>query len=80
MQKALLSITGVMCQMDGILIHSQNVEAHGEKVQEVLQRSLGAGITLNPEKCEFNKSTVVFLGCVIDAQDVHADQSKVEAI
>ena len=39
-----------------------------------------AGVTLNPEKCEFRKEWVKFLGHVVDRDGIRADPDKVTAI
>ena len=38
------------------------------------------GVTLNPEKCEFSKYSVRFLGHCIDKDGVRADPEKTAAI
>ena len=45
----------------------------------MLGRLQVAGLTLN-EKCEFNKTSIRFLGHIIDSSGVHADGQKLEAI
>ena len=80
MQKALEGLEGVLCQMDDILIHTETVDEHTDKVQEVLERLVKAGITLNEEKCEFFQTRVTFLGHVIDQSGIHADPEKITAI
>ena len=46
----------------------------------VLERIESVGLTLNPEKCEFSKSSVRFLGHCIDKDGVRADPEKTAAI
>ena len=72
-------LEGVICHMDGILIHVADQDTHNHRVRLVLQRLQDAGVTLN-EKCQFSKSRVKFLGHIIDSEGVHADPMKVEAI
>ena len=38
------------------------------------------GVTLNPQKCEFSKDKLTFLGHVIDAEGIKADPEKTEAL
>ena len=40
----------------------------------------GAGLTLKPEKCEFHKSLVKFLGVIISQDGVRMDPQKVRDI
>ena len=37
-------------------------------------------ITLNPQKCEFAKHSITFLGHVLDEKSVHPDPEKTRAI
>ena len=46
----------------------------------VLQRLGKAGATLNREKCVFYKTSVKFLGHVLDQDGIHADPEKTSAI
>ena len=39
-----------------------------------------AGVMLNPDKCEFSKNQLKFLGHIIDKEGVRADPAKVQAI
>ena len=80
MQKILSGLDGVLCQMDDILIHTKDEQSHKQKVKEVLERLIEAGITLNEDKCEFFKQKITFLGHVIDHQGVQADPDKISAI
>ena len=80
MQKALGDIEGVICQMDDILVCGESQQEHDVRVRSVLTRLAGAGITLNPDKCEFNRTSVKFLGHVIDGAGIHVDPEKTRAI
>ena len=80
MQRILEGIEGIVCQMDDILIHSEDEVSHKAKIEEGLNRLCSAGVTLNVEKCEFFQSRITFLGHVVDAQGIHADPEKIRAI
>ncbi|KAJ8030205.1 hypothetical protein HOLleu_26545 [Holothuria leucospilota] len=69
----------VICQMDDILIHS-SPESHIDCVKQTLQKLKAAGVTLNKSKCAFHKSSVKFLGHIIDETGIHVDDDKIEAI
>lgn len=74
------NVSGVICHMDDIVVHSTNAEDHKTILKVVLDRLRGAGITLNRKKCEFQKSRVKFLGHIIDEQGVMVDPDKTDAI
>ena len=49
-------------------------------MQRVLEVLKGAGLTLKPDKCEFHKSSVKFLGVIISQDGVKIDPRKVKDI
>ena len=79
--------------MDDILIHAPDQATHNQHLREVLQhlrevlqclRELlqhlrEAGVTRN-KKCEFSKTSIKFLGHIIDAKGIHVDLDMVKAI
>ena len=80
MSDILSGLDGVVCVMDGVLIHGQTVEEHDKRLVKVLHRLENAGLTLNREKCPFSQSRVKFLGQVIDANGIRPDPDKIVAI
>jgi len=80
MQKILMGLDGIVCQMDDILVHGATEAEHNERLIQVLNRLKTAGVTLNESKCEFSKSEVKFLGHVINSKGIHADPDKTKAI
>ena len=53
---------------------------HNNRLMAVLTRTEDAGVTLNPQKCEFSKDRLKFLGHVIDPEGIRADPDKTDAI
>ena len=80
MSEILASLNGVLCQMDDVLIFGKDQAEHDERLEAALRRIEEAGATLNPQKCEFRKSKLTFLGHVIDKDGITADPEKTEAI
>ena len=80
MSEILNGVEGVICQMDDVLVHGANQEEHDRRVRATLHHLQEAGITLNIEKCQFFKTSVKFLGSIIDEQGIHADPTKTRAI
>jgi len=66
--------------MDDILVHGADQEEHDRRVRATLYCLQEAGITLNIEKCQFFKTSVKFLGSIIDEQGIHTDPMKTKAI
>lgn len=66
--------------MDDILIYSSDKEVHRETTHEVLRRLKEYDLFLKPEKCEFDKDEIEYLGMVIRAGEVGMDPAKVQAV
>ena len=66
--------------LDDILIYSENEKDHERHVKEVLECLRAAGLLLKPEKCEFHKDRVTFLGCVVTTNGIEMDPDKIESI
>ena len=66
MGKILLGRPRVLCHMDNVLIFGKDIQEHDAKLEKVLQQIQAAGATLNQEKCQFRKSSLKFLGHLID--------------
>ena len=73
-------LDGVFCQMDDVLIFRSTQAEHDSRLIAVLNRIEAAGVTLNPEKCEFRKERVKFLCHIVDRDGIRADPDKVTAI
>ena len=80
MSKILAGLEGVLCQMDDVLVFGRDKEEHNARLIAALNRIRDAGVTLNREKCEFEKGKLLFLGHVIDQHGVQADPEKTSAI
>ena len=66
MSAILCGLEGVVCQMDDVLVFGKDQPEHDSRLTEVLKHIETAGATLNPDKCEFRKNKLKFLGHVID--------------
>ena len=66
--------------MDDVLVFGETQEEHDERLRIVLKRIQDSGMTLNPEKCEFSRNRVKFLGHVLDGTGIHPDPDKIQGI
>ena len=53
---------------------------HAEAVKKVLKTLQQADIRLRPDKCEFHKKEVKFLGSIITTEGIRMDQKKAKAV
>ena len=80
MSRILSGLEGVLCQMDDVLVFGKDQSEHDQRLTAVLERIEAAGATLNPEKCEFGRSELKFLGHVVNGDGIHADPDKTSAL
>ena len=77
---ALQDIDRVEKVVDDILVHSPTPQENLKTVLNVFERCRKQGITFNPEKFEFLRSSVDYVGYRVSCDGVKADPKKVEAI
>jgi len=63
-----------------VTAYSDTMEEHTRHVHRVFERLTDAGLHLKPEKCEFHKTEVKYLGLIIGADGIKMDPSKVETV
>ena len=66
--------------LDDILIYSEILEEHQAHVKKVLEALSKVGLHLKPEKCEFHKTELKYLGLIISTDGVKMDEKKVKAV
>ncbi|KAL0154000.1 hypothetical protein M9458_050664, partial [Cirrhinus mrigala] len=78
--QTLQGIKGVKNLSDDIIVYGVSQKTHDDALRAVFQRLKDSGLTLNREKCEFNKHRLEFYGFIFSASGIFADPKKVEAI
>jgi transposase InsO family protein len=66
--------------IDDIIIYSNTLKEHREQVYKVLKALSDAGLHLKPEKCQFHKQEVKYLGFIITTNGIRMDPSKVSCV
>lgn len=66
--------------LDDIVVVSRNFEDHLRWLRKVLQRIQAAGLTINPEKSEFWRSEVRYLGFIVQNEGLRVDPNKVRPV
>ena len=72
--------TELFVYFDDIFIFADTLEEHEEKVNNLLQRLRKANLDLQPDKCEFLRPEIVYLGHIIDKNGVRPDPKKIIAV
>ena len=70
----------VVVYLDDILVYSKTYEEHVGHVRSVLTALRDADLRIKPEKTEFHRHEVKFLGYIVSREGLKMDSKKVEAI
>ena len=66
--------------LDDIIVHSQTLEEHLERLGRVFERLRKVNLKLKPSKCQLLRQSVVFLGHLITPNGITADPDKVSVV
>lgn len=72
--------TECVVYLDDILTHGSSFKTALGALRRVLERLLGAGLKLHPQKCRFMRREVTFLGHKLGDGGVHTIEEKVHAV
>ena len=75
-----LNLEICLVYLDDIIIFSQTLEEHFERLETVFHRLVQAGLKLKPEKCVLLQKSVKFLGHVVSKDGVATDPDKTRAV
>jgi hypothetical protein len=67
----------VVIYLDDILVFSSSIKEHTRHVRLILSKLREHGLYAKGEKCEFNRTSVEFLGYVISPSGITMDPRKV---
>lgn len=66
--------------LDDLIVFGKNLIEHNKNLIKVLQRLREVNLKLNPNKCEFLKKELLYLGHVVSADGVLPDPEKIKAV
>ncbi len=76
----LRGIPNVANYLDDIILWGSTQTEHDLTLKAVIQRLQDAGLKLNQSKCQFNKTSLRFLGHTVNAQGIQPDEDHLSAI
>jgi hypothetical protein len=79
-REVLQDVRGAKNISDDILVYGATPAEHDKALRETFQALKDCGLTINREKCEFNKDRVTFFGVVFTKDGVSPDPQKVSGI
>ncbi|PNF37360.1 hypothetical protein B7P43_G17830 [Cryptotermes secundus] len=82
MNNVLSELIGNKClvYMDDILLIGESLSEHNSKLQAVFQKLREFNLKIEPDKCEFLKEELNYLGHVVTAEGVKPDREKIKAV
>lgn len=82
MEKIFGSLLGekLFVYLDDIVLISSTFAEHMELLKEVRRRLFEANLTINFDKCKFCRSSLAYLGFIVDKSGLHTDPAKIDAI
>lgn len=80
MSQLLEGIPGVSVFFDDIKVHGSTINEHMERLRAVFQKLLDANLRINKEKSQFCKSSIRYLGHIIDKNGLSKTPEKIEAV
>lgn len=82
MSVAMSGLTYESCfvYLDDLIVFGNNLINHNKNLTKVLQRLRDVNLKLNPNKCQFLKKDILYLGHIISADGVSPDPSKIEVL
>jgi len=72
--------TTLFVYLDDIVIYARSLQEHERKFNQLAERLRKANLRLQPDKCEFLRREVTYLGHVIREDGVKPDPKKIEAV
>lgn len=66
--------------IDDLLVASENFQAHLKHLNQVFQRLMDGGMTVNIEKSHFLRKEVPFLGHILTPNGIQMDEKKISSI
>jgi hypothetical protein len=80
MNNVLSELIGDRClvYMDDILVMAENLKEHNSKLRRVFRRIREYNLKIEPDKCEFLKEELNYLGHVITSEGVKPDDEKLK--
>ncbi|GBG81907.1 hypothetical protein CBR_g34090 [Chara braunii] len=70
----------VVVYLDDILVFSKTLQEQQGHLRQVLEKLREANFKINPKKCEWAKTEVLYLGHVLDGDGIKPEDSKIAAI
>ena len=75
-----LNMERCLVYLDDIIVFGKTLEEHNRNLSDVFERLRKTNLKLNPQKCNFLKTELLYLGHLVSVEGVKPDPSKIEII
>lgn len=75
-----LNMEKCLVYLDDLIIFGSTIQQHNRNLIDIFERLRKVNLKLNPEKCNFFKKELIYLGHFISSQGVRPDPEKTECI
>ena len=75
-----LHLSWCIIYLDDIIVFSDSPKEHFHRLRGVFTKLDKAGLKLKPNKCEFFKTIITYLGHIVSSNGIETDPKKVEAV
>ena len=72
--------TELFVYLDDVVVFAKNLEEHKIKVKRLMRRFEQANLSLQPDKCEFLRREVTYLGHIVGQNGLRMDPRKLRAV
>lgn len=66
--------------LDDLICFGRNLETHNKNLTDIFQRLRKVNLKINPEKCQFLKKQLLYLGHVVSSKGVLPDPEKTKSV
>jgi hypothetical protein len=82
MNRVFLGLMGIRCfaYLDEVILFGESLQEDNERLIEVLERIRQFNLKVEPDKCEFLKTELSYLGHIVTSDGVRPYPGKVKAI
>ncbi|KAK7103788.1 hypothetical protein V1264_018620 [Littorina saxatilis] len=70
----------LLVYLDDLLVYSKTFDEHLEHLDRLLERLIKTGLKIRPDKCQFLRRQVTYLGHTISAEGISCEAGKVDAV
>ena len=70
----------VLVYLDDVIVFSETIEGHIEKLQKVFQRMREANLTFKPSKCTYLQEEINLLGFVVNSNGIKPAEDKLRSV